>query len=214
MQIKKGRAMHRRIPGARQVADCDIVEMSSPPQSSWLFAEALRGNSLRVFRVPPSERSMLDRFVDEITCRAPPEVGHATYFVVRESYLFAQGSQGKPVDRRLQGAVDVTYQHMVTEADWKPADHPRSGYPQNRGWFSPTAGGGSGMPSETNGETGFSSPDYPAGGLSPRRGGFDDGHTPQPLRGAILAMNADPPKQGATHSDPSSDERNGYTEQK
>ena len=78
--------------------------------------------------------------------RSPVESPHPAvapkYVVVGESYLFAKTIKGEALDESLRHAVDVTPERYLHEARWNPADHPRGGFPQNRGWFSTTAGGG------------------------------------------------------------------------
>ena len=49
----------------------DFHEMSEPPSDSWLFAQAISGNRVRVLRVPPRQPTDSERLVEVITGRQP-----------------------------------------------------------------------------------------------------------------------------------------------
>jgi hypothetical protein len=117
-------------------------EMSSPPTGDWLFAQCILGNPVRVFRLPPRELTDSEQFIESISDRRFPRPTEPTYVVVSEARLFAHECLGKPLEKSLRGATDITPAKYLSEAGWNPADHPRGGFAQNRGWFSTTAGGG------------------------------------------------------------------------
>jgi hypothetical protein len=143
--------MPRARRNARDRKTVDYLEMPEPPSDGLLFAQMIFGNPVRVFRTRPRELTDGERFTEAITGR-PVNASHEPKFVVvNESYLFAQKILGKQLDKSLRPATEVTAGQFLSEAGWNPADHPRGGFPQNRGWFSATAGG--------SGSSGRSAPD-------------------------------------------------------
>jgi hypothetical protein len=57
--------------------------------------------------------------------------------------LLRAETESRETHEQLEWLATISTVH---EAQWDAAQHPRGGYPQNRGWFSPTGGSGGGQP--------------------------------------------------------------------
>lgn len=120
---------------------------ASPPSEAWLFAQAILGNPVpdaaraaSDARAAQERRDWADAVAPDRDRSNDPPADVSAASKPSEAWLFAQEILGKPViDRQelLQFVADIT---GVSEGAWDPSKHPRGGFSQNRGWWSPTGG--------------------------------------------------------------------------
>jgi hypothetical protein len=98
------------------------------PSDAWLFAQAILGASVSDVSDAEAraERAQLEWLAE-----------FSTEHEGKLRRLLSEEAAGRERQERLERFAEIS---TFGEGEWDPDRHPRGGYPQNRGWWSPASG--------------------------------------------------------------------------
>ncbi len=137
----------------------------SAPSVSWLFAQAILGRPIPKIINPETkaraEREELERLArfssrhaeqlrrlqaDEKAARRNCEILEWAARISTDAEKRLRSVVRQETEEREAWQRAEQYAERLREGSWDPSKHPRGAFPQNRGWWSPTAGSGSAAP--------------------------------------------------------------------
>jgi hypothetical protein len=124
---------------------------TSTSNESWLFAQALLGNPIPRSREPGTNTNEDPEYREFLAAITTGRATSRTSEQEHREWLQAISTSHERSSEDLQETKDWVASITTTyEGEWDPAKHPRGGFPENPGWFSPSGGGGQ-APSHSGG---------------------------------------------------------------